>query len=253
MPTEYGYVRVSTAEQNEDLQISALIKSGCKRENIYKDVGISGSQESRPQFDILLSRLETGDTFKTWRLDRTSRSLKHLIGLNERFKAQGVIFESLTEKIDTSTGLGEFVFHILAAVAQLELSIIRERTLAGLQEAKEKGNFPGRPRKLSPGMVVWAVESYLTAHMSTFDIADELGVHPETIRRCFRRLRETEQGAGLIGLPINSQIGRTHAEFEWEQDRLLQLATYEFSKLNEENQTIERLCVYSEFFNSMQE
>jgi DNA invertase Pin-like site-specific DNA recombinase len=143
--TVYGYYRVSTAEQNPELQVSALKNEGC--DEILGDVGVSGMKASRPAFDQILARIGEGDKLVVWRLDRMGRSLRHLIEVNELLEARGAKFESLTEKIDTSTAMGEFVFHILAAVAQLERQIIRERTLAGMEVAARKGRFPGRPRK----------------------------------------------------------------------------------------------------------
>lgn len=186
MPQKIGYYRVSTAEQNADLQIKALKKAQC--DFILGDKGISGCQRERPKFDQALSLLRPGDTLLIWRLDRMSRSLKHLIEINEILIERGAYFESLTEKIDTSSPMGEFVFHILGAVAQLEREIIRERTLAGLAVAAENGKCPGRPRKLTNEQLIWAAESHFTYQMDTKDIASELGVHQETIRRRFREL-----------------------------------------------------------------
>ena len=145
MPRKIGYARVSTADQNLDLQIAALEKAGCNR--IYRDQGVSGCQENRPEFTQALNEMKCGDTLVVWRLDRMSRSLRHLIEINETLTQRRAYFESLTEKIDTSSPMGEFVFHILGAVAQLEREIIRERTLAGLAIAAQNGRFPGRPRK----------------------------------------------------------------------------------------------------------
>ena len=145
MPHKIGYARVSTAEQNLELQISALNRAGCER--IYSDKGVSGTQAERPEFNRALQAVKSGDTLLIWRLGRMSRSLKHLIEINYTLNQRGAFMESLTEKIDTSTPMGEFVFHILGAVAQLEREIIRERTLAGLAEAAKRGRFPGRPRK----------------------------------------------------------------------------------------------------------
>lgn len=144
-PTAYGYYRVSTAEQNPQLQIDALKAAGCLE--ILGDVGISGSKTRRPAFDELMSKIGDGDKLIVWRLDRMGRSLRHLIEVNAVLEERGAAFESLTEKIDTSNPMGEFVFHILAAVAQLEREIIRERTLAGMAVAASEGRYPGRPRR----------------------------------------------------------------------------------------------------------
>ncbi|WP_158588489.1 recombinase family protein [Henriciella mobilis] len=145
MTQTFGYYRVSTAEQNPQLQIDALKAAGCTE--ILGDVGYSGAKTSRPAFDEIMSRIGEGDKLIVWRLDRMGRSLRHLVEVNETLAQRGARFESLTEKLDTSTAMGEFVFHILAAVAQLERQIIRERTLAGLEVAARQGRFPGRPRK----------------------------------------------------------------------------------------------------------
>lgn len=144
--TVYGYFRVSTADQNPDLQISALEQAGC--DEIVGDVGVSGVKASRPAFDALIEGIGEGDSLVVWRLDRMGRSVRHLVEINELLTERGASFESLTEKLDTSTPMGEFVFHILAAVAQLEREIIRERTKAGMAEAARRGRFPGRPRKV---------------------------------------------------------------------------------------------------------
>lgn len=139
-----GYTRVSTAEQNLAYQVTALKAAGC--EIIFEDEGVSGATASRPALDQALAELRDGDTLIVWRLDRLGRSLKHLIELNDSLTARGIFFESLNEKIDTSTAMGKFVFHILGAVAELEREIIRERTLAGMAEAAKRGRYPGRPR-----------------------------------------------------------------------------------------------------------
>jgi len=96
-----------------------------------------------------MRQIGNGDKLIVWRLDRMGRSVRHLVEVNETLTRCGASFESLTEKLDTSNPMGEFVFHILAATAQLEREIIRERTLAGLAVAAEKGRYPGRPRRES--------------------------------------------------------------------------------------------------------
>lgn len=145
MGQKLGYARVSTADQSLGLQISALKAAGCAK--IYKDHGVSGSVASRPAFDALLADIREGDTLVIWRLDRMGRSLKHLIEINDLLSERGAYLDSLNDKIDTSSPTGEFVFHVLGAVAQLERRMISERTLAGLAEAAKRGRYPGRPRK----------------------------------------------------------------------------------------------------------
>lgn len=145
MSCVYGYYRISTLEQNPAFQIESLKQAGCTE--ILGDVGFSGAKTSRPAFNRILREISSGDKLIVWRLDRMGRSLRHLIEVNELLEARGAKFESLTEKIDTSTAMGNFVFQILGAVAELELEIIRERTLAGMAEAAREGRFPGRPKK----------------------------------------------------------------------------------------------------------
>jgi len=193
MPRKIGYARVSTAEQNLDLQISALKTAGC--ELIFKDHGVSGCRTDRPELEKALEALNAGDTLIIWRLDRMSRSLKHLIEINETLNEREAFFESLTEKIDTSVPMGEFVFHILGAVAQLEREIGRERTMAGLSVAAENGNYPGRPRVLSAERVHRAYGAYHIGESSLRDIALGFDVSTETLRRRFKEIHEAQQTA----------------------------------------------------------
>lgn len=180
MTQKIGYVRVSTDEQNVDLQVDALEINGC--DEIYIDRGVSGSKRERTEFNIALNLLQEGDTLVIWRLDRMSRSLKHLIEINEFLNSKGAYFESIMEKIDTSAPMGEFVFHILGAVAQLERTIIIERTNAGLASAAKKGNFPGRPRILNDSDIVHIYEQ-ICGGRKVPELAKELKVSNETIRR----------------------------------------------------------------------
>jgi DNA invertase Pin-like site-specific DNA recombinase len=181
MPTTYGYYRVSTRDQNPALQIQALKKAGCSE--IQGDVGVSGAKASRPAFDKIISKLKAGDKLMVWRLDRMGRSLRHLIEINQLLSERGAAFESLTEKIDTTTAMGEFVFHILAAVAQLEREIIRERTIAGLEVAAINGRRPGRPRSMSSDEVHLARRRISRQSHSIRQVAEGLGVSAATVRR----------------------------------------------------------------------
>ncbi len=139
-----GYARVSTQDQNLDLQLDALFKAGCSTDKTYKDT-ISSAKELRPELEKALDQLRTGDTLVVWRLDRLGRSLQELITLVDGIRAQGADFKSLTENIDTTTSGGKLIFHVFAALAEYERGIIRERTKAGLQAARARGRFGGRP------------------------------------------------------------------------------------------------------------
>ena len=141
-----GYARVSSDDQNLDLQRDALNKAGCER--IYEEKQ-SGGKVDRPQLLCLMESLRAGDTLVVWRLDRLGCSLKHLIETVEKLEATGVGFQSVTESIDTTTSGGKLVFHIFAALAEFERTLIRERTRAGLAGARARGRQGGRPKILS--------------------------------------------------------------------------------------------------------
>lgn len=140
-----GYARVSTKEQNIELQIKALEKAGA--ELIYKEK-ISALKE-RAALKELLIFARSGDTIIVWKLDRIARSLKHLISIVENLKERGIEFISITENIDTATPLGSFFLHITGAFAELERNLIVERTKAGLKIARDQGRIGGRRKGLS--------------------------------------------------------------------------------------------------------
>jgi DNA invertase Pin-like site-specific DNA recombinase len=141
-----GYARVSSDDQNLDLQRDALKAAGCER--VYEEKE-SGGKTDRPELLKLMDVLRAGDTLVVWRLDRLGRSLKHLIATVETLEAGGVGFSSVTESIDTTTSGGKLVFHIFAALAEFERTLIRERTQAGLKAARARGRQGGRPKVLS--------------------------------------------------------------------------------------------------------
>ena len=140
-----GYTRVSTNEQNLDLQRDALLKAGVSQKDIYTDK-VTGVKADRPGLTLAISHLRAGDTLVVWRLDRLGRSLKHLIETVTTLKEQGISFKSLTEHIDTSTATGTLVFQIFGALAEFERNLITERTLAGLEAARARGRKGGRPK-----------------------------------------------------------------------------------------------------------
>jgi DNA invertase Pin-like site-specific DNA recombinase len=150
----YGYARVSTEDQNSDLQLKALEAAGC--ETIFKDDGLSGATTRRPALLRCLKKLEAGDTLIVWKLDRLGRNLRDLITMLDDLKHQGVKFRSLTEAIDTETPTGRAMWQMIGVLAELERSLIRERTLAGVQAAKARGVKFGRKPKLNPQQVAHA-------------------------------------------------------------------------------------------------
>lgn len=144
--TRLGYCRVSTDTQNLDLQRRALADAGCAR--VFEDV-MSGSTTSRPELDRLLDYAREGDVIVVWRLDRLGRSLRHLIDVIEDLGKRRIGFMSLSDNMDTTTASGRLVFHVIASMAEFERDLIRERTLAGLDAARERGSKLGRKPALT--------------------------------------------------------------------------------------------------------
>jgi DNA invertase Pin-like site-specific DNA recombinase len=140
-----GYARVSTDDQNLDLQRDALLKAGCVE--IYEEKA-SGKNAERIELDHCLRALRSGDTLVVWRLDRLGRSLPDLVRIVGEVEARGVGFESITERIDTSNAAGKLIFHVFASLAEFERNLIRERTHAGLAAARARGRKGGRKLKL---------------------------------------------------------------------------------------------------------
>jgi len=176
-----GYCRVSTREQNLDLQVDALTKEGCSE--IFQDQ-VSGVKADRPQLNKLLERLRAGDTLVVWKLDRLGRSLTDLVKLVNELNQKQVGLKSLSDPIDTTTSQGRFVFNIFASLAELERDIIVERTLAGLDAARARGRQGGRPRGLSPeaeNKALAAESLYKERKLSTRQIAKRLGISTSTL------------------------------------------------------------------------
>jgi DNA invertase Pin-like site-specific DNA recombinase len=145
-----GYARVSTKDQNLDLQIEALKNAGC--EKIYREK-ISGAIKERPELSNMINHLREGDVIVVWKLDRLGRSLKNIIDLVLRFNDMKVIVKGLTDGVDTSTSNGRLFLNIMASLAEYERELIRERTTAGLQAAKARGRLGGRPKGLKADTV----------------------------------------------------------------------------------------------------
>ena len=178
-----GYARVSTVDQNPELQIAALKDARCDR--IYTDHA-SGSIQKRPELDRLFEVLRAGDSLIVWRFDRLGRSVSHLIQIVERLRSMQVELISLTEGIDTKTPIGEAVFTIFAAVAQMERQLNSERTRAGVAKARKNKVRWGAPSKFhDPGNVELVRSLLRDGRLSKAKIARQIGVHPVTIYRWF--------------------------------------------------------------------
>lgn len=143
-----GYARVSTRDQNLDLQIDALKKAGCADTYIYKEE-ISGASMERSELKKMLAQIRKDDVIVIWKLDRLGRSLADLVHLVNEIQGKGAGLLSLQDNIDTTTPQGKLTFHIFAAIAEFEREIIRERTNAGLASARARGRKGGRPPGLS--------------------------------------------------------------------------------------------------------
>ncbi|CAH6303261.1 recombinase family protein [Pantoea agglomerans pv. betae] len=174
-----GYIRVSTNDQNTDLQRVALQSAEC--ELIFED-RISGKTSERPGLKKALRCLQPGDTLIVWKLDRLGRSMRHLVMLTEELRERGVNFRSLTDSIDTSTPMGRFFFHVMGALAEMERELIIERTRAGLAAARDKGRIGGRRRVMTPD-VIGRAERMLANGATLQQIALVLEVSVKTLYR----------------------------------------------------------------------
>ncbi len=143
-----GYARISSGDQNLDLQLDALANAGCDARHIYTDT-MSGSTAARPGLEQLRSHLRAGDILVVWRIDRLFRSLKHMLEMTEWLNEQGIEFQSLTEQLDTSTPAGRLIFKVFASIGEFERELNRERTTAGLAAARARGRVGGRPKRLT--------------------------------------------------------------------------------------------------------
>ena len=186
-PARIGYARVSTEEQNLDLQRDALEAAGCVR--IYCDEGVSGATANRPALRRALAALQPGDVLVTWKLDRLGRSLADLIAIVTFLEEQCVGFRSVSEAIDTTTAGGRLIFHVMGALAEFERALISERTRAGMAAARLRGHRLGRPPKLTPEQVEDARAALKDGTPRVADVAARLGVSASTIARAVRRDR----------------------------------------------------------------
>lgn len=183
-----GYARVSTKDQNLDLQIEALKKAGC--EKIFKEK-ISGALKERPELDAMISQLRVGDTIVVWKLDRLGRSLKNIIDLVLDFNQKQVVVKGLTDGVDTSTSNGRLFLNIMASLAEYEKELIRERTNAGLSAARARGRLGGRPKGLKAETVskLKVIRTLISAKDSNYEeIYTSLGISRANFYRYIKLL-----------------------------------------------------------------
>ncbi len=184
---QVGYARVSTLEQNLDLQLDALDKSGCQR--VFKDT-TSGARSDRQGLRDALDYVREGDVLVVWKLDRLGRGLRHLIDTITSLDARGVGFKSLQESLDTTTSGGRLIFHIFGALAEFERELIRERTMAGLHAARARGREGGRPQKLDGRKLALARSMMQDKTVSVTEVAKTLGVNRSTLYRALARAQD---------------------------------------------------------------
>lgn len=187
-----GYARVSTHDQNLDLQRDALKAAGC--EKLFED-HVSGVTRSRSGLEAAFETLRKGDTLVVWRLDRLGRTLSHLISTVEELGKRGVGFRSITEAIDTTSSSGNLVFQIFGAIAEFERNLIRERTQAGLAAARARGRKGGRPPKLTPKKQQLLFETYDRREKPIREICEVFGISKKTLYEYLNRRAVTNEGS----------------------------------------------------------
>lgn len=173
-----GYARVSTDDQNLNLQRDALSQAGCTK--IYED-RLSGARAARPGLEKAIDVARSGDVLVVWRLDRLGRSLKDLIGMMETLSERNIELHSLTEALNTTSSSGQLIFHLFCCLAEFERNLIRERTQAGLKAARARGRLGGRPKALEPAKRQLAIKLYNERQHTIKEICRMMGISKPTL------------------------------------------------------------------------
>lgn len=184
--TVIGYARVSTRDQETHLQMDALDAAGCKV--VFQEKASGASQRGRPELARCLASLGRGDTLVVYKIDRVARSLLDLLDILSRLDKVGATIKSVTEPLDTTNSMGMFVVQILGAVAQLERSIIRERSIAGQIAARQRGREPGRVRSLSSEAEAELVAEYRGGGVTYRELGQRYGVSVSVAKRAVYRV-----------------------------------------------------------------
>ncbi len=179
-----GYARVSTDDQDTAVQVTALKAAGCER--IFREKA-SGGRWDRPELHRLLDQLRKGDVLVVWKLDRLSRSLRDVLTIMERLGEAGAGFRSLTEAIDTTTPAGRMMMQMVGAFAEFERAMLKERTKAGLDAAREEGRIGGRRPKLSAQQQAEIKRMVSKGEKTAADAARLFKIHPATVSRLLAR------------------------------------------------------------------
>lgn len=201
----FGYMRVSTDEQKHDLQLDALLAAGVPLDNIVSDT-YSRSKFDRPGLTRLLDKLRPGDTLVVWKLDRLGGKLRELIDLIDGFNKKKVHFISITNHIDTSTAVGELMFHIIAAFAQHERSQLIERVNAGLAAARARGRKGGR-KPHPAAKVKAALALYDSQSLTVAEIKEQTGIAPATLYRYLAK-RTAAKATAVSSKPASASAKR---------------------------------------------
>jgi DNA invertase Pin-like site-specific DNA recombinase len=181
-----GYARVSTQDQDTALQLDALNKAGIQA--IYQEKASGASRSGRQELARCLAALQPRDVLVVYKIDRIARSLFDLLDILSHLERVGASIKSITEPLDTSSSMGVFVIQMLGAVAQLERSMIRERSIAGQKAARERGRIPGRNRALEPENEATLAAEYLRGDISYQGLARKYGVSPSVAKRAVYRV-----------------------------------------------------------------
>ncbi|MDY0911317.1 recombinase family protein [Rathayibacter festucae] len=181
-----GYARISTARQDEALQLEALHGAGVDERDIYIDRGVSGSMTSRPQLDAMLTYLREGDTVVVFKLDRLGRNTGHVITMVHNLRERGVHVRSISDGLDSATTMGSAMMGILAVFAQVEREFLIERTNAGLAVARAAGRTGGRPAKLDAKTIASA-QKLIDSGDSAVHVAKTFGVSRSTLNRALAK------------------------------------------------------------------
>lgn len=186
--TIVGYARVSTREQETYLQLDALRRAGCSV--VFEEKASGASQRGRPELAKCIAGLQKGDLMVVYKIDRIARSLSDLLDILRRIEKVGATIKSVTEPLDTTNSMGMFVIQMLGAVAQLERSIIRERSMAGQEAARLRGRLPGRIREMSATDEAALVAEYLAGGTTYRELGQKFNVSSHVAKRAVYRVRQ---------------------------------------------------------------